>query len=45
MALLASSHSNFKLPNDDFSPSADSLGNSMDDDVVNRFKRELGIFP
>jgi hypothetical protein len=46
MALLASSHNNLKLPNDDFSPSvAESLGSSAEDDVVGRFKRELNIFP
>jgi hypothetical protein len=39
MALLAS-HNGFKLQNDDFSTSAADI---LDEDAINRFKRELGL--
>lgn len=39
MALLGS-HNGFKFQNDDFSPSAADI---LDEDALNRFKRELGL--
>lgn len=40
MALMLASHNGFKLPNDDFSPSAADI---LEEDALNRFKRELGL--